>query len=93
MSRLVEEQRWSEVLEWGERWIALGQIPEPAYRALMMVHGGLGDRSNVVAVYQRCVKAFQEELGIEPSEQTKHLNEQLLAPAEPSPGVAAAHRA
>ena len=35
LDKLVEAQRWPEVLEWGERWIALGQVPEPAYRALM----------------------------------------------------------
>ncbi len=39
MTRLLEilqnAWRWSDVLEWGMRWAALGQWPEPAYRALM----------------------------------------------------------
>jgi serine/threonine protein kinase/tetratricopeptide (TPR) repeat protein len=92
LNRLVEDRRWSEVLAWGERWIALGQTPEPAYRALMLAHAGLGDRSNVVAVYQRCIKALQQELGVEPSEQTRQLYERLLsaeeAASEPSVGFA-----
>ena len=33
VERLCQEQRWATVLEWSERWIALGQTPEPAYRA------------------------------------------------------------
>ncbi|MBI1879271.1 MAG: hypothetical protein HYR94_13810 [Chloroflexi bacterium] len=45
LERLVEAQRWPDVLEWGERWLALGHIPEPAYRALMLAHSGLGDRA------------------------------------------------
>ena len=27
LDRLVGEQRWAEVLDWGERWIALGTYP------------------------------------------------------------------
>ena len=42
LDRLVGEQRWAEVLDWGERWIALGNTPEPAYRALMYAHAALG---------------------------------------------------
>jgi DNA-binding SARP family transcriptional activator len=37
---LVDERRWADVLLWAERWIAFGQVPEPAYRALMVAHSG-----------------------------------------------------
>jgi WD40 repeat protein/basic membrane lipoprotein Med (substrate-binding protein (PBP1-ABC) superfamily)/DNA-binding SARP family transcriptional activator len=74
---LVETRRWDAVLEWGERWIALGHAPEPAYRALMIAHSGLGDRSGAAAAYHRCVEALRRELGVEPSEQTRALFERL----------------
>lgn len=77
LDRLVVERRWSEVLDWGERWIALGHAPEPAYRALMIAHSGLGDRSSMVAIHQRCVDALRRELDLEPSEITRALYEQL----------------
>ena len=52
MKQLIEglcrDQRWTTVLEWSERWLALGQTPEPAYRALMIAYGALGDRSKVM---------------------------------------------
>ena len=71
LDRLVEARRWEDVLEWGERWIALGHVPEPAYRALMVAHAGLGDVSKMAATYRRCVDALRDELGVEPSEQTR----------------------
>src|SRR6185503_10974540 len=38
MSLFQDERRWLDILDWGERWIKLGQKPEPAYRALMFAH-------------------------------------------------------
>ncbi len=83
LDRLIEGQRWAEVLEWGERWIALGRVPEPAYRALLIAHSGLGDMSAVAAVYHRCVETLHKELGVEPSEQTRTLYERLIKGGPP----------
>src|SRR6266508_961494 len=76
MSLLQNENRWLDILNWGERWIKLGQKPEPAYRALMSAHAAKGDMSKVAATYERCVKSLRE-FGMEPSEQTKELYENL----------------
>ncbi|UCF28098.1 MAG: tetratricopeptide repeat protein [Chloroflexota bacterium] len=88
LERLIEQNRWTDTLNWGERWIALGSMPEPAYRALMVAHAALGDNAKVAATYERCVQKLQEELGVEPSEQTKELFEQLstgkVIPGHPS---------
>ena len=51
---LVEERQWPEVLEWAERWIAVGHVPEPAYRALMLAQSEPGNRARIATVYQRC---------------------------------------
>jgi DNA-binding SARP family transcriptional activator/predicted ATPase len=74
---LVKAQRWTDILDWGERWIALSHSPEPAYRSLMLAHHALGDRSQVVAVYHRCVRALRIDLDVEPSERTRRLFQQL----------------
>ena len=76
LALLQEEKRWLDILDWGERWIKLGQKPEPAYRALMSAHAAKGDMSKVAATYERCVKSLRE-FGIEPSEQTKELYKNL----------------
>ncbi len=74
---LLAEQRWTAVLEWGERWIALGQTPEPAYRALMLAYASLGNRAKAVATFERCVEALDKEFGVEPGPETKCLYEEL----------------
>jgi len=81
MSLLQDEKRWLDILDWGERWIKLGQKPEPAYRALMIAHAAKGEMSKVAATYERCVKSLYE-IGIEPSEQTKELFTRLKAGKE-----------
>jgi WD40 repeat protein/DNA-binding SARP family transcriptional activator len=77
LDRLVEERRWSQVLEWGERWVALGHAPEPGYRALMLAHAELGDRPRVAQVFRRCREALFNELGVAPSLPTRRLYERL----------------
>src|SRR5919204_4814398 len=74
---LIAMRRWPEVLEWAERWIAVGHVPEPAYRALMLAHSERGDRARIATVYQRCRELLFEELGAQPSEQTRELFERL----------------
>jgi predicted ATPase/DNA-binding SARP family transcriptional activator len=83
LTELEQAGRWAEVLEWGERWIALGQKPESAYRALMSAHAASGNKSKVAVVYQRCVQAMQE-FGFEPSAQTRELYENLKRGRETS---------
>lgn len=78
MSILRSECRWLDILEWGERWLSLGQKSEPAYRALMQAYMEKGEMSKVADTYTRCVRSLGE-LGLEPSEQTKKLFENLKA--------------
>ena len=78
MALLEAERRWLDILDLGERWIKLGQKPEPAYQALMSAHAAKGDMSKVAATYERCVetlKAFE----IKPSDRTRQLYEKLRA--------------
>lgn len=87
---LVEERRWSEVSQWAERWIAMGHVPEPAFRALMLAHGVRGDQAGVGVIYQRCVATLERELGVMPSPQTRSVHQRLVeeglaAVLEPAP--------
>ena len=77
LERLIHEARWRETRDWAERWIAQGRVPEGAYRALMVAHAGLGNQAGVTAVYQRCVKALDEEVGVEPSPETLALFQRI----------------
>ncbi len=78
LSLLQEEGRWLDILDWGERWIMLGQKPEPAYRSLMSAHAAKGDMRGVAATFERCVETLAG-YGMEPSHQTQLLYDRLKA--------------
>jgi len=76
LSMLQSECRWLDIMDWGERWLSLGQKSEPAYRALMHAYIEKGEMSKVADTYARCVRSLAE-IGLEPSEQTKELFEKI----------------
>lgn len=77
LERLLQAGNWDEVLHWGEAWIRLGHLPEPAYRALLRAYAGLGNQSMINATYRRCVQALDRDLGVEPSPETQRLYEEI----------------
>lgn len=78
LAKLIEAQRWNTVFEWSERWIAQGLAPEPAYRALMVAYAATGNRAQIPLTYERCRDALRKDLGVEPSDETTQLCEQLV---------------
>jgi WD40 repeat protein/DNA-binding SARP family transcriptional activator len=84
LDRLTDDRRWTDVLEWANRWVAVGHAPEPAYRALMHAHSELGNRSGVAMAYQHCRTALFHDLGVEPSPQTQRLFARLAAAEDAS---------
>jgi predicted ATPase/DNA-binding SARP family transcriptional activator len=73
LENLVADRRWQEAVTWAERWLAHGETPEPAYRALMTAHAGLGDLATVAATYRRCVEVLETDLDAPPSAETTTL--------------------
>lgn len=51
--------------------LAAEPFDEMAYQALMRAHGLAGNRAEALRVYANCRKLFRDELGAEPSEQTR----------------------
>ena len=78
MDVLQAAGRWSDVLVWAEKWIAFGQRPEAAYRALMSAHAAAATCPRwpppTNAASRRC-----KDFGVEPSEQTRTLYEAIKA--------------
>ena len=74
LDRLAVERRWTDVVEWANRWISLGH----ATRARLPgadagVRRIAGNRSGMAQAYQHCRKALFNDLGVEPSLQTQRL--------------------
>ncbi|RPJ24401.1 MAG: hypothetical protein EHM33_17965, partial [Chloroflexi bacterium] len=78
VEKLVEAEGWTAVQEQSERWLALGNTPEPAYRALMLSYNARGDMAKVSFTYQRCVDDLHNQFGVEPSAETRALYNGLL---------------
>ena len=78
LRQLITAERWMAVEEQAERWLALGNTWEPAYRALMLAYGARGDIAKVSSIYQRCMDELDEKFGLEPSAETRALYDGLL---------------
>ena len=55
-----------------------GLTPEPAYRTLMIAHGAQGNMSQVTLDYERSVERLRQDLGVEPSADTRALYGALI---------------
>src|SRR5215217_3751492 len=93
LGQLVAAERWTAVLEQAERWLALGTLLEPAYRALMLAYGARGDMAKVSSIYQHCIAELTEQFGLDPSAETRSLYDGLIQGARVSPRVAATQHA
>lgn len=82
LEALLNAGHFDDVLHWGEHWISLGYVPETAYRALMVAQVAMGDTSSAAAIYNRCVKNLNRELGVEPSRETQVVYETILTRSE-----------
>lgn len=83
----LQQGRWAEAQEWAERWIALGTIPEAAYRAIMVAEYGQGDRAAAAGAFRRCADALQRELGVGPSLQTEQIYSEITEGTLATPTV------
>lgn len=58
--------------------VALQPFRESGYRLLMRAHAGAGNTAEALRVYEQCRRLISEELGVDPSRQTKAVYSQLL---------------
>lgn len=52
---------------------------ERAYRVLMRAHFAIGETDSALRAYERCREALADELGVDPSQQTRALHLELLS--------------
>jgi predicted ATPase/DNA-binding SARP family transcriptional activator len=62
---------------YARRQLALDNLREGAYRQLMLALTALGRRSEALAQHESCRRLLRDELGVEPSPQTRALYERL----------------
>jgi DNA-binding SARP family transcriptional activator len=70
-------QNYEAGLKYGWQILRFDQAYERAHRQLMRLYFLSGNRTQALYQYDRCVAALQNELGVEPSERTRRLYEQI----------------
>ena len=67
-----------DALELGQRALDADATSERAYRVLMRGFAGLGETERALRIYERCRAVLAEELGIDPSAQSRSLHLEIL---------------
>ena len=65
--------QWQSAAQCYERGLEVNPCAEPFYRQLMVSHQKLGDRSAVVATYERCRQTLRSMMNAAPSPETEAL--------------------
>jgi DNA-binding SARP family transcriptional activator len=81
--KLIEQLRtqceYKTAIELAQKILTVDKANEAAHQHLMFCHSPLGDRAAALDQYESCKRALHEELGIEPSQETRTLYETLLS--------------
>jgi DNA-binding SARP family transcriptional activator len=64
-------------VDYATRILKCDRACEVAHQRLMRIRYQAGDRAGALRQYERCASALKEELGVQPSEQTRQLYRQI----------------
>lgn len=75
----LSKRLFKQAAEYASRTLAFDPLWEPAHRIIMsaLAHGG--QRSQAIGQYETCCKLLDEELGLEPEDETAALYERIIA--------------
>ncbi|KPL75474.1 hypothetical protein AC812_08465 [Bellilinea caldifistulae] len=76
---LGSQGRWDEVIAVCNAALLRDRTWEPAYRLIMQAYAAKGNQAQVIQTYQRCWKILWDEVGVEPSLETRDLLRRLTA--------------
>lgn len=75
----LNNKRFGEVIEFGERVLAVDPSSEMAYEGLMRAYLAQSRASDALRVFQKCESTLEKEFELEPSETLLELRDQALA--------------
>ncbi len=83
---LGSQNKFKSAIEYAQRWLALDPLEEKAHRLLMLHYARDDQRAAALAQYHQCVGALEEELGVEPTEETTRLYKEIYLGGPIDPG-------
>ena len=85
VASLAASREFESAIRYANRQLNLDRLNEEAHRQLMRLYAWSGQRNQALQHYQHCCQIMDEELGVEPLEETAALHEQILANRLPPP--------
>jgi DNA-binding SARP family transcriptional activator/predicted ATPase len=79
MGYYEEQSQYEQAIFYARRWLSLDRMHEPVHRHLMRLYAYAGQHSAALRQYEECVRVLDEELGVEPDEETVALFETIRA--------------
>jgi len=76
-SHYAEVNEYETAIRHARRWLALDPLHEPAHQQLMTIYEASNQRAAALRQYETCRQVLTEELGVEPSEETRTLFERI----------------
>jgi DNA-binding SARP family transcriptional activator/pimeloyl-ACP methyl ester carboxylesterase len=73
----VSKGEYEQAIVYARRWLSLDRLHEPAHRCLMQLYAWSGQQAAALRQYQECQRLLQEELGLEPDEETQAAYERI----------------
>ena len=74
---LAEAGHHDTAIQRARELLSLDPLRETSHRQLMRLYADSGERSKAIAQYQSCRQLLQRELGVEPSDETRHLADEI----------------
>ncbi len=82
-----KHQEYDAGLDYGERILRYDPACERTHRQMMRLKHLAGDRTGAMRQYDRCLKALRQELGVQPSQRTRELLDQVRSDLVPLPTI------
>jgi DNA-binding SARP family transcriptional activator len=77
MGYCTARQHYERGILYGSDILRCDVAHEPTYRRLMRLHALAGNRTGALRQYERCVTVLEQELGVQPTEPTVALYNQI----------------
>lgn len=84
----LQQGLMQDAVEFGTRLLDIDAVSERASRAVMLGYAGVGEMHHALQEYERCRRTLAEQLGVDPSPQTRAVHLQVLVTGTgPAPGA------
>lgn len=75
---LTQVGNLAQAISYAQKWLAMDRLHEPAHQLLMRLYALNGQRTAALRQYRQCTRILEDELGVEPLEETRELNRRIL---------------